>query len=211
MPPKKTAVTLKTSSAKDELLAHTYTDEVLIAGARRGERAHIGALHRRHQAWLRRKIEEKDKDVTAEGVVNEVFMRLPNALARFEDGGNLKGLLWTIALRILLDRWRRQRREPIAMDPAAMQVKGGGGARRKVERDDLIERLCEGLSPKEARVWRMSAEGIANVDIAAAEGITANNVGVILSRARVKVQASARSMGITRSDLASSGISDQLA
>jgi RNA polymerase sigma factor (sigma-70 family) len=207
MPPKKRIAPLVTSDAQDDLLVHTYTLPQLIEGARRRSRAHVDQLYRKYGPALLVKIQRKDKTVTAEGVLHEVFLRLPDALENYRDEDKFESFLFTMALNFLIDRKRRQLRRPEEGLPDGVGFKRGSEPRRELERQDLIDRLAVVLAPRPREVWTRHMAGSTNQETAKALGMTPNYVGVMLSRAWELILARAEELQLRHSDIVNSGLS----
>lgn len=210
MPPKKTRDPLVTSDVQDELLVHTYTLDQLIDGAIKRSRAHVGQLQRTYGPALLARIQRKNATVTAEGILSEVFMRLPDALPTYEHREKFEGFLWTIAERILIDRQRRKARQPREALPEGIPFKRSSLPRRELERQDLLERLASALAPRPREVWMRHMAGDSNQETAKALGMTPNAVGAMLSRTWTLIRARASELELRHSDIVNSGLSSEM-
>jgi RNA polymerase sigma factor (sigma-70 family) len=198
------------SEDKDKLLAHTYSHEQLIEGAKRGSRAHIEQLIRKHGDPLVERITHFDPDVTALGVLSEVALRLPAALASYEERDKFDAFLWTIAKTIIIDMQRQRRRRSRDVSARQIGLRATPTPHKQLELVDLVERLTVALSPRAREAWTRPLEGFGNQDIAEAMGMTPNAVGAMLSRSRKILQERAAELKLGRADFKSSGANSDL-
>src|SRR5260370_19324309 len=83
----------------------------LVDGARGGSPEALAALYRAHGVALYRlayRVTGTRED--AEDVLHDVFVGLPEALARYEERGNLAGWLKRVTARVALGRVRSRKR-----------------------------------------------------------------------------------------------------
>lgn len=191
----------RSDAASLELLAHTLTLEQLLEGARGGFRVHIGELYRRYGPDLLRRVQAEDSTATADAIMTDVFLKLPDALRHYEHTGKFEAWLWAIARNLLTDRRRQRRRLPEPVEDAGDDVVSPAHPGVSFERSDLIERLASCLTPQQREVWLLNLQGYSDKDTAARLGIEANNVAQILFRARGRVKKEAQAMGLHRSDI----------
>lgn len=192
---------LVTSASELDLVVHTLTLDELLAGARAGGRSHVGELHRRFGPDILRRLQAEDSTVTAAEILSDVFMRLPHALASYEDHGKFEAWLYVMAKHALADKRRRRRRLPEQFPTSNFEVADTGRPGRTWEREEVIDRLASCLAPRPREVWLRNLSGFSDQETAAYLGITANNVAQILYRARARIREEALAMGLTPSDL----------
>jgi len=201
---------LRSDTSSIELIAHTLTLEQLLEGTRQGLRAHVGELYRRYGPELLRRVQAEDSTTTADAIMADVFLKLPDALQRYEHTGKFEAWLWVIARNMLTDRRRQRPRIPEPMSDAGEDVVSPLRPGLSFERSDLIERLASCLTPQQREVWMRNLQGYSDKDTAARLGIEANYVAQILFRARARVRQEAEAMGLHRSDILNSWIGPDL-
>ena len=192
---------LVTNPSELDLVVHTLTLDELLAGAREGGRSHVGELHRRFGPDILRRLQAEDSTVTAAEILSDVFMRLPHALASYEDHGKFEAWLYVMAKHALADKRRKRRRLPDQMPCGGFEVADTGRPGRTWERNEVIDRLAACLAERPRAVWLRNLQGFTDQETAAYLGITANNVAQILFRARARIREEAASIGLTPSDL----------
>jgi len=198
---------LVTAPSSVELLVHTLTLQELIEGARDALRSHVGELQRRFGPELLRRIGAQDSTVTADAILSDVFMRLPDALVGYEDDGRFEAWLWVIARNVLRDRQRGRRRLPDQFPHSDFEVAARDAPARSVERADLIERLGACLAPRQREVWLLNMSGYSDQEVARELDLTPNNVAQLLFRARKRLREEAQRLGLRRSDILTTGLS----
>lgn len=191
---------LHTVPTSIDLLVHTLTLAELLEGARQRQRSHIGELHRRFGPDLLRRLQVKDSTITAEELLSDIFMRLPDALDSYQERGSFEGLLWTMASNALIDKQRKRQRLPDQLDDRA-ELPSAARTSHTFERRDVIEKLAAELAPQQREVWLMSMEGFTNAEIAERLNTNTNNVYQLLHRAKDRLKKAAQELGITPSDL----------
>lgn len=192
---------LRSAASSIALIAHTLTLEQLLDGAREGLRPHIGELYRRYGPELLQRVQREDSTTTADTIMADVFLKLPDALRSYQHTGKFEAWLWAIARNLLTDRRRQRRRIPEPVSGAGEELVSPLQPGLSFERGDLIERLTTTLTPKERDVFLHNLQGYSDQDTAARLGLTANNVAQILFRARGKVRREAEALGLHRSDI----------
>jgi RNA polymerase sigma-70 factor (ECF subfamily) len=141
-----------------------------------------------HGPALRRLVAAWERDPAArEDLLQEVLLALWRALPRFRGDSSEKTFVLRVAHnRAITHRFKpRQRVEPL--EAAAAVVDGGPTPESNAAAGQRLERLRRALQalPIPARqVLTLSLEGLSGAEIAAVLGITENNAGVRLSRAR---------------------------
>ena len=134
-----------------------------------------------------------------EDVAAEVFLALIQndfgILRRFRGDSSLATYLTVVARRIVVRELVR--RAPATLDPAngfSDLQHAGGGPEQRIEDQEEVARLLDGLNDSEASVVRMyHLEGKSYSEISSHIGIPENSVGPTLSRARTKMRRAAQS------------------
>lgn len=126
-----------------------------------------------------------------EDIVSETFSRAVSALSGFKQGAPTKfgGWLYRVAGNLIIDSCRRNKRRPAAEEESAAEKLPDPGptpeaaAQQQLDRATL-ERILAGLPHRDQEVLHLKyfAE-LDNGEIAAALGLEANHVGVLLHRA----------------------------
>jgi RNA polymerase sigma factor (sigma-70 family) len=112
----------------------------------------------------------------ARDVVQEAFARALQARKDFRGEGSLQASVWRIALRVALERRRRDRKTPSEpLDPSLVQP----------ERDPEFAAALRGLPPrKRLVVFLRYFAGLSYAEIAQVGGITEGTVAATLAQAR---------------------------
>lgn len=129
----------------------------------------------------------------ADDVFQKTFFRFLRSQPRAGNEGHLRALLFRIASNLVIDHWRKQKRErswfSSAPEPAAMPGTDFG-------RD--VRRLLNLMKPRErALLWMAHAEEMPHDEIAGALGVGEKSVKVLLFRARKRFAEVLRKNGIT--------------
>ncbi len=170
----------------------TELDRGAIAGARRGDavafRRLVEVYHRRVHALC-----AALAGADAEDLVQETFVRVHQALPRFDpEGPPLGAWILTIARRLCTDRARgaRVRLEVVGPPPEAVGVEDPA---RTLEARDLQARLCRAFEalPAEQRtaLALFEWEDVPYHEIAAIEGVPVGTVRSRIARARDALRA----------------------
>jgi len=125
--------------------------------------------------------------VLAEDILQEAFYRFLRANVPRMDPPQMKSYLFKIATSLMIDHWRREKRERFWKD-----FWHSGEEQPAVEREDVSQALSR-LKPKErALLWLAYVEGFNHSEIASTLGLKEKGIRVLLFRARRKL---ARVMG----------------
>ena len=154
----------------------------LVGGARNGDPAALGMLYDAFGAGLFRlayRLTGTRED--AEDVVHDVFVGLPEALARYEERGRLGAWLGRVTARVALMRQRRaRRRQEVGLDSAADIA----SRPQRTSDDGALRAALDALSPDQrAVVVLKEIEGYTHSEIAATLGISSVTSRVRLLRA----------------------------
>jgi RNA polymerase sigma-70 factor, ECF subfamily len=124
----------------------------------------------------------------------EVFMNLIRddfaILCRFRGQSSLATYLTVVARRIVVRHILEQKTMARLGEPASQQLADSQRpAEQRIEDEEEISRLMEGLAGTEAQVVRMyHLEGRSYYEISVAVGVSENSIGPMLSRARGKMR-----------------------
>ena len=120
----------------------------------------------------------------AEDLAQEAFIKWLNSDQSFEQPGQARAFLFTVAGRLLIDQWRRERRL-VSWDAAApVQTVEAAG-------DGMMSGAAwAALTPRERQLlWLAYAEEFTHAEIAEITGLAAASIKVLLSRARARLEA----------------------
>ena len=116
----------------------------------------------------------------AEDLAQDAFVRWSLSRAADWDDERARAYLFTIATRLLVDWWRRHRRDvswdDVAEEPQAVEMEAGSL---------FSSRAWAALSARQQQLlWLAYVEEFTHDEIAAIAGIASGSVRVLLSRAR---------------------------
>ncbi len=124
----------------------------------------------------------------ADDVMQEAYLRLFRARLPSAAPEELRQVLFKIASRLVVDHFRRARRERLAARHARDDQEGAAGADAAARLD--MERTFQQLRPRErVLLWLAYVEGADHREIADAIGVRAKSVRVLLFRARRRLAA----------------------
>ena len=137
----------------------------------------------------------------ADDLLQEAFCRLLATPLATRDEGQLRAYLYRVASNAAIDLWRRggraRRREEPLTDESAGAVHGGQDAALKHD----MARTFRDLKPQERMLlWLAHVEGSGHREIAAALGLKAASVPVMLFRARRKLAGLLRKRGYSEGE-----------
>lgn len=129
----------------------------------------------------------------ASDCVQEVCIKMWETSSRLETIENIEAYCLTSVRRKALDVMRQQaRRETVAIEPDRdYPEQGYSDEHRRLDQDQLTEvcQMMKSLPPNQQRVIQLSGiAGLSNKEIEDATGLSADNVRVLLSRARRKLR-----------------------
>jgi RNA polymerase sigma-70 factor, ECF subfamily len=132
----------------------------------------------------------------ADDLLQEAFCRMLAAPLATREDGQLRAYLFRVATNAATDLWRRggrgTRREEPLPDETAGPARGGDDAALKHD----MARTFRDLKPQERMLlWLAHVEGSEHREIAAALGLSAASVPVLLFRARRKLAGLLRKKG----------------
>jgi RNA polymerase sigma-70 factor (ECF subfamily) len=118
----------------------------------------------------------------SEDILQECFYRFLRAHLPVMNALQMKAYLFKTATSILMDNWRREKRERFWKSLWNPQAKPGGNSR-----DDVLCALSE-LKPRErALLWLAYVEGFDHSEIASTLGLKEESIRVLLFRSRKKL------------------------
>lgn len=147
-----------------------------------GSAAWIAAAYRAHgPALYRLAVRLVGSPADAEDVVHDVFVRLPDAAARYEERGTLGAWLRRLTVHAALKRLRRERRRrEVPVEAAASVAAPGAAAGGTLD----LERAVAALPPSLRAVLVLKQfEGYGHAEIAAMLGTTEGASRTRLARA----------------------------
>jgi RNA polymerase sigma-70 factor (ECF subfamily) len=125
-----------------------------------------------------------------EDILQEAFYRFLRGRPQRMDEAQMRSYLYRAATTIIYDQWRRSKRAVAPPPPAAIQPDPSA-------RMDVDRALGE-LGPRDrALLWLAYVEGANHGEIAAALGLSALSVRVLLFRARGRLARSLRRYGLS--------------
>lgn len=173
----------------------------------------VGALQPRLLAFVRKQTGDKSR---AEDLVQETFINIHRARARYIDGAPVVPWAFAIARRLYIDLYRHERRGPtsdLSPDPEALARIAADCNERpdaQFEAKEMIERIAKALDalPKAQRVALVLVvdEGFSNDEAAEILGTTEMSLRLRLWRARRALE---KALGIRIPDLRKSRQNEQ--
>jgi RNA polymerase sigma-70 factor (ECF subfamily) len=110
-------------------------DALLVAAARRGDRAAFGALYRRHARLVQAVLLARVAPDSVADLVQDVFLQAMGRLDSLRDAAAFAPWLATIARRRAAD-WRRRRRDTVSLDETPEEA----GAEHADHAEDALSR-----------------------------------------------------------------------
>lgn len=166
------------------------SDAELLAAMAAGERDALRVLYDRHAPWLVVRLARRCADAgVVDEVVQDTFLAAWRQAARYRASGEVAAWLWGIAIRRLLDRFRRRSLPTTALVP---DVDAARSAEDEVllgvQYGDLAGALAR-LSPEfRAVVQATILDGLTTREAAALLGIPAGTVKTRMLRARAQLR-----------------------
>lgn len=181
-------------------------DDLILARARRGERAALAAILERHTGpvyALAHRMLPGRRDL-CDDVAQEALLRVLRGLPRFDPAGPARLSTWvlTIATRVCIDALRRRAREPLAGEEklAGLAARTADPERSADQRSlaRRVEAAAAALPDDQRAVLVLRAYHDLDYDeIASALGIEEGTVKSRLSRARSALKAA---LGLPRAE-----------
>lgn len=153
------------------------------------------ALYRQTAAPLRAYIVRVLGAAThADDIVQETYLHALRRPGLTTDPTELRAYLFRIASNLMIDHWRRHRHQTRVVNPPERAA-----TTRDVALRLDMKRIFQQLRPRERQlVWLAHVEGADHREIAAALGLSARSIRVLLSRARRKLAQLLRESGLAR-------------
>ncbi|HEU4365938.1 MAG TPA: RNA polymerase sigma factor [Candidatus Krumholzibacteria bacterium] len=135
----------------------------------------------------------------ADDITQEAYVRLLQVVKRGSETPQAKAYLYRIATNLMRDHWRRSRREVRDDDAEVERVQRTDDSRMDFSLD--VNQAFGHLAPNQRTLlWLAYVEGYAHRDIARVMNIGERSVRVLLYRARSRLLAVLRRMGIEAED-----------
>lgn len=169
------------------------SDGVLIVAVADGDAAALRVLHDRHTPWLALRLTRRCND---RGLVDEVlqdtFLAVWRSPGTYRGTGEVAAWLWGIAIRRLVDAFRRQAARPRLVASAVAAHEQTPSVEEQlllgVEHGDLAGAL-QRLSPELRAVLQATVlDGLTTREAAAYLGIPAGTVKTRMQRARTQLR-----------------------
>jgi RNA polymerase sigma-70 factor (ECF subfamily) len=120
----------------------------------------------------------------AEDLAQEVFVKWLNHAHSVDEPGQTRAFLFTVATRLLIDQWRRERRF-VSWDSTAPAETSA-----PVEDGMISGRAWGALTQREQQLlWLAYAEEFSHSEIAGITGLAPASIKVLLSRSRARLKA----------------------
>ncbi len=166
-------------------MGHPQTDDHLMALVRGGDTRAFADLYERHRtAVFTFLVRLTGNYHLAEDLLQETFMRVYRGRDAYQPSGKFRAWLFTIARRLVVDHYRRER---IVWEQEPEAIEAAGHAEHRVETHELLERVeraLKKLSPAQREIIVLSRfAGMGADEIASVTGSTAGTVRVALHRA----------------------------
>ena len=167
------------------------TDAELLARVAAGDRRALTTLYERHAPWLLLRLQRRCADpAVVEEVLQDTFVAVWRGAGGYRGSGEVGAWLWGIAVRRLVDRFRRKVPTTVALD----ELTGGSvhSAEEQVllgvEHGDLAG-VLDALAPElRAVVQATVLDGLTTREAARLLGIPAGTVKTRMLRARQQMR-----------------------
>jgi RNA polymerase sigma-70 factor (ECF subfamily) len=209
------SVSLEFAAAGEEMAAHDETASDAPATAKRMDAAAFQMFYAKTAPGLRGYLRRASgNEALADDILQESFLRFLRAdlppmvlaaraveekvpAAEETKEAQLKAYLYKIAASLLVDHWRRVRRER----RWSLRNFPGGEPVTNPRGDSDALRFFRQLKPQEQLLlWLAYVEGFEHREIAAAVGLGEKSVRVLLFRARKKLKHTLESAGLGRKE-----------
>jgi RNA polymerase sigma-70 factor, ECF subfamily len=120
----------------------------------------------------------------ADDIVSEAFCRFLQSPDRGLSDDACRRYLFRIAANLLVDRWRRRKRE----QEEAVDLDEVADVRSSPELDDVTAGFARLTEHDRVLLWLAYVEGHSHAEIAAAVGVRPGSVKMLLSRARARMR-----------------------
>lgn len=158
-------------------------DAVLLAAARRGERAAFGGLYRRYVRYVQAIVLARVAPDAADDVVQDVFVQAMSKLDQLRDDAAFPAWLATLARHRAAD-WRRRRRDTVGLEEADEQAlaRDDHAPDARAEAHAAVEAIRAMPDTYRETLMLRFVSGLSGPEIAARTGLTPGSVRVNLHR-----------------------------
>jgi RNA polymerase sigma-70 factor (ECF subfamily) len=182
----------------DSVSADRAADELLVVRCQLGESdafdALIGRWHQPLWSYIRRMA---GRDADAQDLAQEVWIRVIRGIPRLRDGSRLRGWLFGIARRVLMDRLRRAYATPSTAEVEVDTLPAEATASMELEADlALLDDTLTALPVTEREVLTLFyLRDLSLAELAEAVGVPIGTVKSRLFRARRMLRAAMQERG----------------
>jgi len=165
------------------------TDGELLAAVADGSTAALELLYRRHASWITVRLGRRCADPTVvDEVLQDTFVSVWKGSGRYRGQGEVAAWMWAIAIRRLVDAFRRRPPASYPLDDLAAELTTRESAEDQVllgiEHGDLAGALGR-LSPELRTVVQATVlDGLTTREAARLLGLPAGTVKTRMMRAR---------------------------
>jgi RNA polymerase sigma-70 factor (ECF subfamily) len=145
---------------------------------------HAGILHKVSRSFT-------DNPADREDLMQEILMQLWRSVPRFQGEAKVSVWVYRVAFNTAVI-WRRGRKRRVKRETGLFRYVAGSAASADQGNPELIERLYEAIHALplvDASTVLLSLDGVSYRDMAEILGISENQVGVKLNRAKKKLAA----------------------
>lgn len=192
------SVSLEFAAAREDMAAQNATVSDAQAVAKRMDAAAFQVFYAKTAPGLRGYLRRASgNEALADDLLQESFLRFLRAELPAMEDAQLKAYLYKIAASLLVDHWRRVKRER----SWSLRNFLGGEPVTNPRGDSDALRFFRRLKPQEQLLlWLAYVEGFEHREIAAAVGLGEKSVRVLLFRARKKLAHTLESAGLGRKE-----------
>jgi RNA polymerase sigma-70 factor, ECF subfamily len=192
------SVSLDFAAARDDMAAQDGTASDAQAVSMRVDAAAFQVFYAKTAPGLRGYLRRASgNEALADDILQESFLRFLRAELPAMEDAPLKAYLYKIASSLLVDHWRRVKRER----SWSLRNFLGGEPVTNPRGDSDALRFFRRLKPQEQLLlWLAYVEGFEHREIAAAMGLREKSVRVLLFRARKKLAHTLESAGLGRKE-----------
>lgn len=182
---------------EDVLEVRRSSEAELIAGARLGKDAHVGALRERYGPLVR-DVAETVAPTAATEVVDDVFLAMPRLLAGYtsEQGKFVAWLRQVVRsrARTVARSIRARERREVTLPSQDLHAAHSRTFGRTAEEREVKDRVLNQLGERERAVCELFAAGYRHAEIGTRLGITEANSQQIVSRVKKRLLARYRDL-----------------
>jgi RNA polymerase sigma-70 factor (ECF subfamily) len=177
------------STMEERRVNEAVTDTELLTAIADGSAQALETLYRRHAAWLTLRLSRRCADpAIVDEVLQDTFVAVWKGAGRYTGAGDAAAWIWGIAVRRLVDAFRRRPQATYPLDEQAAQLTLIESAEERVllgvEHGHLAAALDQ-LSPElRAVVQATVLDGLTTREAARLLGVPAGTVKTRMMRAR---------------------------